>query len=604
MGSHRRRHASARLASGKRAGGVRYIRPSFEPLESRCLLAVLGLDIQLLRDNNGSPGPSFSDVADVIHGSNKPLAVNDFFWVQVLAWDDEPRGNAGFPAPGIISLPLNMAWNPDVIDYVGENPDPDLGPNPDRVPGLEIDLPDFSDLLTPNFTEQRFLTDYDGTADDPTQLDGFRNPPDPTNANLLGLRGAAVPALGLGAPIGTLRPDGMADPPTWFSRLRFRAIAAADETPFVIQLAGSMSFADAAALDQEDGIVHVIDGGARESADDLNRITEFIEIVQTPGSLSGFVYVDTNSMNGILDRDGTGTAVEFGIPNVTISLFRDGQLVGTSTTGADGGYLFDELDAGVYRIVETQPPNFASTSSSVGTILPGNTSSGAAGIDEISNIQLGASQDGINYNFGEIITRPDKRMLLARTDMREIVANLRGVAALTVDGTAGNDAIVVQPVGSALRITNQTTNTVRQIPLANARILYVDSKGGQDSVTFHGTSGGEVATLSPGNGTLRLGGDYNNANFAVMALAAEQVIADGGSGDDLAVFYDSPSNDALVAAGSTATLTSADGRSAQALAFERIRALSPAHPGISDTDTSDADATDFVLETAGKWQSI
>ncbi|MEX0679071.1 MAG: SdrD B-like domain-containing protein [Pirellulales bacterium] len=598
MGSDHPRPANARLIERKRALGARCFRPRFEALESRALLAILGLDIQLLLDVGGQPGAAFSDAADLVHGADKPLEVGDFFWVQVLAWDQRAADSLpseANPSPGVISLPLNMAWDPAVVDYVGDTPDGDPGPNPGQP---NIAVPVGSALLTPNFIQQRFLSDFDDQTNNPTQLDGFATP---TNANLLGLRGGA---LGVGAPIGTIGPSGTDQAPAWFSRLRFRATAAANESPFVMQLAGSMSFADAAGLD---AINHLVpDGTGFENADDLNRITEFIQIVEMPeagpSSLSGFVYVDTNPMNGVLDADNVGVAVEFGIPNVTISLFLNNLHVDTTTTGADGGYLFDDLDPGRYRIVETQPPRFITSASSVGTILPGNVQSGTAGIDEILDIQLGENQDGIDYNFGEIPI-PDKRMFLARTDMREILASQRSVAARTVSGTSGDDTIVVEALDDALRVT-LNNQVAQRIPLASARILYLDTGGGQDRVELRGTSGGELASLSPGAGTLRLGKDYLDSNFALMAVAAEQVIADGAGGNDLAVMRDSPGDDALVAAGAAATLTSVDSRLAQALAFERIRAFSTVHAGASDQDTADVDATDYVLATVGKWQTI
>lgn len=601
MGSLHQRRKSARRQPANRAADAGYFRPRLESLEPRAMLAILGLDIQLLLDNAGQPGAPFSDVADLVHGADKPLEVGNFFWVQVLAWDQrDPHTlpTQQTPSPGVVSLPLNLAWDPSVIDFVSTTPDGDPGPNPGQS---DLAVPINSLLITPNFIQQRFLTDFDNQTNNPTGLDGFSTP---TNANLLGLRGGALPGAGLGAPIGTIGPPGTDQAPAWFSRLRFQAIAAADQSPFVMQLAGSMSFADAAGLE---AINHLIPSEEPfAGADDLNRITEFIQIAQTEpglGSLSGFVYVDTNSANGMLDRDNNGAAVEFGIPNVTLSLFLDNQLVDTTTSGADGFYHFEDLDAGFYRIVEAQPPLFISSASSVGTVLPGNVLRGiASGVDEISEIRLATGEDGVEYNFGEIPI-PDKRMFLARTDMRRILADQRGVSARTIDGTSGNDTIVVEAFIDAIRVT-VNNQLPQQIPLASAHILYIDAGGGQDTVELRGTVAAEVANLSPGTGALRRGEDYLDANYAVMAVAAELLIANGGGGNDLAVLVDSPQNDALIAAGSVATLTSVDNRLAQALAIERIRALSTLHAGATDQDTAEVNATDYVLDIVGKWQLI
>lgn len=597
MGPYHLRLRSARSATAKRRAGARPFRPRFEALEERAMLAILGLDIQLLQDNAGQPGAPFSNVTDLVHGSALPLEVGDFFWVQILAWDQRAADTLPTeqnPSPGVISLPLNVAWETSVIEYVGTTPDGDPGPNPGQA---DLPVPAGSLLLTPNFTQQRFLTDFDGQTDNPTGLNGFA---DPTNANLLGLRGGATPVAGLGGPIGTIAPPGTDQAPAWFSRLRFQALATADQSPFVMQLAGSMSFADAAGLD---AITHLVpDGNGFAGGDELNRVTEFIQIAepQRLASLSGYVYVDTNPANSMLDRDGNGVAVEFGIPNVTVGLFlQDGTFVATTTTGADGGYLFDNLDEGVYRVVETQPPLFFSSGTSVGTVLPSGEMRGVAGDDEISQIRLALDDDGVDYNFGEIPV-PDKRMFLARTDMRLILAGQRGVTARTVKGTTGNDTIVVEAQNDSLVVT-VNSGAPQQFPLDTARILYVDSKEGQDTVQFIGTSAAEVAQLSPGTGTQRRGEDYTAANYAVMAVAAEQVIADAGSGNDLAVLRDSPANDALVTAGSAATLATIDNRLAQAIAFDRVRALSLLHSA-SEQDTADtAAATDYLLDLEGNW---
>ena len=62
-----------------------------EPLELRLAPAVLGLDIRLLSDIDGSPGAPLSEARDLIHG---PVEEGQIFWVEVLAWDDRAAGEA------------------------------------------------------------------------------------------------------------------------------------------------------------------------------------------------------------------------------------------------------------------------------------------------------------------------------------------------------------------------------------------------------------------------------------------------------------------------------------------------------------------------------
>ncbi len=58
-------------------------------------------------------------------------------------------------------------------------------------------------------------------------------------------------------------------------------------------------------------------------------------------------------------RDGVRQPGEPGIPGVTIALVdAAGVTVGTATTGPDGSYRFDNVPAGDYRLVETQPAGY------------------------------------------------------------------------------------------------------------------------------------------------------------------------------------------------------------------------------------------------------
>ena len=116
-----------------------------------------------------------------------------------------------------------------------------------------------------------------------------------------------------------------------------------------------------------------------------------IEPVQL-SSLSGFVYEDANS-------DGEIGANEYAIPGVTVTLTgvdNAGQAVNiVQTTDSDGNYMFVDLQPGTYTISETQPGEYADNIDTVGSL------GGVLGNDVISQIVLGAGQDGDNYNFGE-----------------------------------------------------------------------------------------------------------------------------------------------------------------------------------------------------------
>jgi len=108
--------------------------------------------------------------------------------------------------------------------------------------------------------------------------------------------------------------------------------------------------------------------GADDGADsDRDAVTGFSHTVSLLGvvndltvdagfyqlaKLGDLVFLDAK-VNGIQD------AAENGVPNVTVKLYASGDLttpLATTTTDADGGYLFDELEPGSY-VVQFSPPS-------------------------------------------------------------------------------------------------------------------------------------------------------------------------------------------------------------------------------------------------------
>ena len=139
--------------------------------------------------------------------------VGQTFYLSVLVEDSRATPTAA--APGIISLPLNLDWNPSVIQYA-DTP-PLIYPN---------NIPANNPIVTSNFPSQRFVTAF------PNQLDS-------TNGTVSELRGGTIPSLDGGNAIGTA---GFQE----FSQFHFKAVGAADAMPFGITIDQSMSFADGA----------------------------------------------------------------------------------------------------------------------------------------------------------------------------------------------------------------------------------------------------------------------------------------------------------------------------------------------------------------------
>ena len=108
-------------------------------------------------------------------------------------------------------------------------------------------------------------------------------------------------------------------------------------------------------------------------------------------SVGDFVWLDVNG-DGIQDRD------EDGIPGVTIGLLdQDGNLLETTVTGRNGGYLFDDLDPGTYQVavdITTLPP------------LNRQTFDADGGLDDRSTITLAAGQNDRLQDFGYRLLAP------------------------------------------------------------------------------------------------------------------------------------------------------------------------------------------------------
>ncbi|MDE0866347.1 MAG: carboxypeptidase regulatory-like domain-containing protein [Rubripirellula sp.] len=121
---------------------------------------------------------------------------------------------------------------------------------------------------------------------------------------------------------------------------------------------------------------------------------DFCEVL--PASISGHVYHDESN-------EGRRDSGEMPIANAEVSLVDTvGRIVDTVNTDADGRYEFDALKPGVYSILATQPAGYSDGIDSVGTIQ-GQTVGSSHLNDHLSEVHLKQGQDGIEYNFGEVL---------------------------------------------------------------------------------------------------------------------------------------------------------------------------------------------------------
>jgi protocatechuate 3,4-dioxygenase beta subunit len=115
-----------------------------------------------------------------------------------------------------------------------------------------------------------------------------------------------------------------------------------------------------------------------------------------PAGISGFVHV---SDSGDCLNDPTAQPLS----GVTIHLLdANGNVIATTTTGADGRYSFDNLAPGRYGVREIQPAGYLDGLEYVGS------AGGILADDLVTEIVLGAGVLGMKYNFCEIPPPPEE----------------------------------------------------------------------------------------------------------------------------------------------------------------------------------------------------
>lgn len=110
-----------------------------------------------------------------------------------------------------------------------------------------------------------------------------------------------------------------------------------------------------------------------------------------PGSIAGRVH-STN--DGDCDFDDPGPPIE----GVEIQLLNsDGVVIKTTTTDANGEYLFDDLPPGDYSVNEIQPEDYFD-----GTNRLGSGGGIVASTNQMTDIEVGSGEDLVHYDFCEM----------------------------------------------------------------------------------------------------------------------------------------------------------------------------------------------------------
>ena len=153
------------------------------------------------------------------------------------------------------------------------------------------------------------------------------------------------------------------------------------------------------------------------------------------GAVTGTVWLDR-------DRDGILDAGETGVSNVTLDLVDDlNAIVGTTTTGPDGRYVFTNIAPGIYSVVEAQPLGYgSSTLNTIGAVVVGadavleNNNFGETLGSLAGTVYRDANNDGVQLGAGE-------------TGIAGVTITLTG---LNVNGTPVNRTVLTDENGDYL----------------------------------------------------------------------------------------------------------------------------------------------------------
>ena len=193
---------------------------------------------------------------------------------------------------------------------------------------------------------------------------------------------------------------------------------------------------------------------------------------QQVGTITGIVFNDANG-------SGVQNAGEQGLGGITVELINatSGAVIRTTTTAADGTYVFSSVPPGSYIVRETDRSGYVSTTSNtVPVTLPSGGSASANFGDQQLGALLGASFNDLNHNGVQDTGEPG----LAGSTITLINPSTGAVVGTATTGSDGSYLIGGVPVG---------TYTVQETGPAG----YVSSPPSTLQVTISGTSPASAA---------------------------------------------------------------------------------------------------------------
>ncbi|MEN6449040.1 MAG: peptidylprolyl isomerase [Thermoguttaceae bacterium] len=281
----------------------------------------------------------------------------------------------------------------------------------------------------------------------------------------------------------------------------------------------------------------------------FSSATDTASIVVAGGSISGYVYLDTNN-DGL--RTMTSGSSHKGLPGVIVTLSSKGSdgtwtTAATKLTGSDGSYQFANLAPGTYRVTETQPSNYIDGIETVGVIAGEKT--GTANADQFE-VGLTAGAAGTEYNFGERGLKATafslQYLVYPAMSASQIIGKVDATPAVYLSGSASNAgySTTFTSGSSAVAIAASTATIVDadSTLLASMTVSIIGLLDGSSETLAADVTGTSV-TSSYSGGVLTLTGaasvsdyvkllkkvTYNNASASPTAgnRTIEVVVNDG-----------------------------------------------------------------------------
>jgi uncharacterized repeat protein (TIGR01451 family) len=190
--------------------------------------------------------------------------------------------------------------------------------------------------------------------------------------------------------------------------------------------------------------------------------------IYRPASVGDFVWNDT-------DHDGIQDAGEDGVPGVTVTLTDgSGNVVATTTTDADGAYLFDDLVPGTYTVTFSDvPAGFTLSPTNAGS----NTAVDSNGLTTTVTLTEGQHVPTIDLGIFE-------------------VASLGDYVWIDADFDGIQDSGEAPVPGVTVTLTNAGGTVATAVTDADGKYLFTNLVPGDYTVTFSDLPAGYVVTTT------------------------------------------------------------------------------------------------------------